>query len=271
MSKLIKSTLTKQSTSGEKKIQLRTVHALHRTEFSHEEPDRSEQRTQSGNNIHYKDQIQTLQQEREALDQLKESFQHEVNQWKADQKNQKQQLAEEADVRLNQAAEAGFNQGYEEGIEQGIKQYSEMINQAHVTVTRSKLDYHDKLNDSQSVMLDLAFAVAEKIIGQTFQQDDQAWLSLVKQAVTEVREQEEVKIYVHPTWYETTLKHKKELQGIALHTRELLVFPDESLNKYDCFIETPYGQVNASVDSQLRELKRVLVEKLKEGTSNEYS
>lgn len=269
LSKLIKSDYAKHPTSVEKTIKLRTVErpAL-REKLANEQ---SESEGLSKSELHYNKKLRAVQSENEKVASLKQEFQVEVDEWHSEKENEKKRIAEEAELMFNQSAEQGFNQGYQDGLEQGKQECSSFIAQAQDTVAQSKKDYHNKLNESTPVMLELAFTIARKIVGDTLTKDNSAWLTLVKEAVTEIREQEEVKIYIHPSWYETTLQQKKELQGIALHTRELLIFPDDSLNENDCLIETPYGQIDASVDSQLRELKRVLVEKLKEGAGHEYS
>lgn len=263
LSKLIKSDYAKHPTLGEKTIKLRTVERAIKSPANKD----SELKDQSQSEVQYKEQICAIQIEKEDLEQSKKEFQAEVDKWHSERETEKKRMEEEAELTFNQSAE----QGYQDGLEQGKQEYSSLIDRAKETVDQSKVDYHNKIAESSPVMLDLAFTIARKVIGDTFKTDDSAWLILVKEAVTEIREQEEVKIYIHPSWYETTLQQKKELQGIALHTRELLIFPDDSLTENDCLIETPYGQIDASVDSQLRELKRVLVEKLKEGDAHEYS
>jgi len=269
LSKLIKSNDLKHPKPVEKRIKLRTVELpVRRDELLSEQ---NEGLNQSQDSVQYKEQISTVHSEKEDLDRLKQAFQVELDEWHIEQEKEKQRTELEAELTFNQSAEEGYNKGYQEGLEQGKQKYTSLVDQAKETVELSKTDYHNKLTESTQVMLELAFTIARKIVGDALEKDDSAWLTLVKEAVTEIREQEEVKIYIHPSWYETTLQQKKELQGIALRTRELLIFPDDSLNENDCLIETPYGQIDASVDSQLRELKRVLVEKMKEGEKHEYS
>ncbi|WP_416150952.1 flagellar assembly protein FliH [Salipaludibacillus sp. HK11] len=271
MSRLIKSPYTNQPEFGNRTIKLRTIEkpARNETAATHED-GLGEIDEETRNAIQYKEHERMIESEKENIEYLKQEFQTEVEEWQAQLEEQKKQIEMEAEVRFNQAAEEGYNQGYQDGVTQVNQEYSNYINQAKETVENSKFDYHSKLSESAPVMLELAMTVAEKIIGDTLLEQDSAWLNLVKDAVTEVREHEEVKIYIHPAWYETTLQQKKELQAIALHTRELLIFPDESMNENDCIIETPFGQIDASVDSQLRELKRVLVEKLAEGVTDEH-
>ncbi|WP_280768983.1 flagellar assembly protein FliH [Salipaludibacillus daqingensis] len=263
MSKLIKSAYASHSSESEKTIKLRTVEQPMRLEDLAEVE--TESKDYSGVGVQYREREQAVHHEKEQLEKSKKVFQDEINEWKMEQDRKREEMEQEAEQRFNQAAEQGYNQGYHDGLDQGKQEYTSSIKLAKDTIAHSKVDYHNKLDESTPVMLELALKIAKKIVGDTLKSEEDAWLTLVKEAVTEIREQEEVKIYIHPSWYETTLQQKKELQSIALHTRELLIFPDDSLDDGGCIIETPYGQIDASVDSQLREMKRVLFEKLKEG------
>lgn len=51
---------------------------------------------------------------------------------------------------------------------------------------------------------------------------------------------------------------------IALFPKELdfYIYPDEELSEMDCIIESANGRIDASIDSQLEEIKNKLIELL---------
>ncbi|MCE7794606.1 flagellar assembly protein FliH [Salipaludibacillus sp. CUR1] len=267
MSKIIKSSSANGGKSG-KTIRIREI-----SPFIHEKRSVANNTTANQSaeqHFHYKEQLEIVSNEKDELERLKKELEIQKDEWHKAMHEEKNRIQEESENLYRQTAEEGFNQGYLEGAEKAKAEYESYISEARQVVLNAKEDYCRKLAESEPVMLNFAINLAEKIISHTVGNDEAAWGNFIKEAVTEVREQEEVKIYVHPEWYEATLQHKKELEGIALHTRELLIFPDSSLEKMGCVIETPYGQIDASVDSQLREMKRILFEKLKEGAANEH-
>ncbi|RKL68993.1 flagellar assembly protein FliH [Salipaludibacillus neizhouensis] len=269
LSKLIKSASTDQRVSNEKLIHLKSITPAFTHYDNGTDTNSSEMIESEGDYVHYNEQ-ELIQLEKNRLEQQKNDLEREKEDWLQEKKQQQILMDETADFKANQAAEEGYNQGYSDAIEQVKKEYSAHIKQAENTVTVAKDDYLKKIESSEPIMLDLAITIAKKVIGETLADNEKSWLELLKKAVLEVREQEEVKLYVHPKWFELTLFHKNELQEIALHSRELLIYPDEYLQENGCIIETPYGQMDVSLDSQLLEIKKSLFEKLREGNSGEY-
>lgn len=181
-----------------------------------------------------------------------------------------QLIQEEEEVRnrltdiQEEAKQAGFNEGFNQGLESGKAEYEGVIREAHDVVNLAKEDYFRTVEKAEPVILDLALAVAEKIVGDILLSDDNYWKKVIEAAIFEVKEQQEVRLYVHPDWYEKTLKHKDELENMLSQAEQLYIFPDVELTLTSCIVETPYGRIDASVDSQLAEIKKQLHEKLKE-------
>jgi flagellar assembly protein FliH len=268
LSRLIKSTYTRPPKAEGKTIRLREVKVpIKEKAFNPIDNSLSDDMTDT--EVH-DDEHQVLEREKQDLMRREEELINAKAEWEVYRKQQEESFEETKRIQLSQAEDEGFTKGYEAGISEGQKSIQKDVQEAKHIVQLAKQDYEQKLEEASGEILELAMKVAEKIVSQTLETTSSAWVSLVKEAITEVREQEEVKLYVAPAWYETTLSHKKELEGIALHTRELLIFPDDSLSTNGCVIETSFGQLEASVDSQLKEIKRLLSESLKKGDQHEH-
>lgn len=186
-----------------------------------------------------------------------EQFQQRIN--TETQANQKR-----AEEMFKKAEESGYNEGFQKGLQEGQKQYEAFIQEARDIVAASKNDYYQRLEEAEPVIVRLAMKVAGKIISANLNNDSEHWLAVVKDVINEIREQDQVKLYIHPNWYEVTLSHKEELSLLLPNCEQLYIYPDVHLEENGCVIETPYGRIDASVDSQLLEVKQALLEKLKE-------
>lgn len=164
-----------------------------------------------------------------------------------------------------QAKQEGYEEGFHQGKLEAFAQYESIIDEAQKIVDLSKQDYLNTIEKSEPVIIDLAMAVSKKIIGDTINENADAWNIVLKKVIEEVREHEEVKIYVHPNWYERTLAQKEELQNLLHQSQELYIYPSASQDEHICIVETPLGRLDASIDSQLEEVKIQLHEKLREG------
>ncbi|MFC0558606.1 flagellar assembly protein FliH [Halalkalibacter alkalisediminis] len=176
---------------------------------------------------------------------------------------------QQAHLKIEEARAEAMNQGYQEGLEhgqsEGFQSYSNLIQQARAIIAQSEQEYEKTLDSAEPVIVELATAVARRMIDVQLTENQEIWSSLLKQVMTEVREHENVRIYVHPDWFERTTHQKEELEQLLSHTENLFIYPDAGLMKNGCVIESKYGRIEATIDKQLEELKRQLLEKLKEG------
>ncbi|CAH0214360.1 Yop proteins translocation protein L [Peribacillus sp. Bi96] len=169
---------------------------------------------------------------------------------------------------IEQAQKEGYQQGVEDGIQKGYNKIAGDIAFAKEVVESAKKDYRQHIESSEIVILNLAVKVAEKIIGQQLDKDEGSFLSIVKKAIKEVRDHREVQVHIHPVQYQSILSHREELISIFPKDTELYIFPDDELEEDSCIIESETGKIDASVDSQLHEIKVKLTELL-EGDKDE--
>ncbi|WP_175444143.1 flagellar assembly protein FliH [Alkalicoccus daliensis] len=258
MSRLIKSSSINEAADNRKIIKVRSLQQKNSDVKS--EAAAADDRVYTDINEEEK-RIRELEEKQSLLQEKEAAFAV----WK---KEQEEFIKSEAENAYHSAAEEGFQKGYQDGIDEAQKQVDEYLRKASEIVDLSQLDYQKRIEEAEPVILELALKISEQIIGESLQSDNKKWVSLVKQAVNEVREQDPIKIYVHPYWYETTLNQQEELKEAAMHAAELTIYPDGQLSENGCVIDTPFGKVEATVDMQLAEIKRFLFEKLKEGESD---
>lgn len=168
---------------------------------------------------------------------------------------------------VNQAREEGYHAGWEQGELKGYSEYQEKLLQAEQMIRSAKTDYDAYLEASESTILDLAVRIAEKIVHQKVEDDQGFFVSLVKKAVREVKEFQDVEIHVNPENYEYLLSRKEELLAVFTHDTKLFIYPDSDLPAGSCRLESPYGRIDASIDTQLAEIKRRLTEWLESDQS----
>ncbi|WNF39036.1 flagellar assembly protein FliH [Bacillaceae bacterium IKA-2] len=207
------------------------------------------------------DKLQTAIEE---ADKIKRAASDEYDRFQAKMDEEISDSQQVAEKLYKQAQENGYNEGFQQGLQQGQKEYETLIQDAMNVVTASKNDYIQHLEEAEPIIVELALKVAEKIIADKVAEKSDNWISLVKEVINEVREQSHVKLYIHPNWYDSTLSHKEELRLLLPNCENLYIYPDVHLKENGCTIETPYGKIDASVDSQLTEIKHTLLEKLKE-------
>lgn len=159
------------------------------------------------------------------------------------------------------AKQEGYTDGFDLGKQDGFNEYKTLIDIAKETVKLSKKDYLKNVEQAEMTILHLGLKTAEKIMGFTLDLNPDAFLNLVKRVIKEVKDHQDVQIHVHPMYYDLLISQKEEIKVFFNNpTTELYIFPDDELNQTDCIIESSFGRIDASIDSQLQEMKTKLLQ-----------
>ncbi|MDR0121655.1 flagellar assembly protein FliH [Bacillus pumilus] len=181
----------------------------------------------------------------------------EINQRRADFEEERMQLIEEA-------KQAGYQDGFQKGEADAMSQYRSILDQANDIVSLAKQDYEEKIESSAEKIVELAFELAKRVWYSAEDTKDQ-FLALVKQVISEVREYDDISIYVDPEHYDHVMEYKDELIRILQKDTHLAIYSDEKAPKGTCYVETSFGKVEASVDTQMNQLKEKLLEVIDSG------
>lgn len=191
----------------------------------------------------------------EQAEQRRREVQQEIESEKQSWQTEKQSLTE-------QAYEEGFRAGQEQGHKAGYDDYMELIETAKETIECSKKEYEMNVQRSEKLMLDIAVKAAEKIISQKLEEDEQAFLGMVQQALKDMPEQKELQIHVHPVHYSLVVSQKEEIDAMFPIDTLCYIYPNEKLEEDGCYIETSQGRIEVGLDSQLQQLRKQLFELL---------
>ena len=161
---------------------------------------------------------------------------------------------------VDQAYQEGYMLGVEEGRQAGYHEFHHMIEEAKEIVNQSKIEFEHNVHRSEKVILDLAIKSAEKILGIVLEQEPERFLSMIKKGLKENRAHKEIQIHVNPGQYELVVRQKEELESLFPAEIQLYIYPNEELADNACYIETKQGRIDASIDSQLAEIRKQLFE-----------
>ena len=178
----------------------------------------------------------------------------------------KEKWQQEKTAYTREACEKGYEEGYQSGEVEGRAAYEELTSQAREAVQTARQEYEAIISSSEKTILALSMKVAAKIL-QTEFQNQEHYTDLVREVLTEVKDQERITVYSHPADYPFVVAKKAELKSLIAVESELYFSPDSTLNRNDCIVETPYGRLDAGLDSQLSTVKKRLLEVFRENNS----
>lgn len=173
----------------------------------------------------------------------------------------------QADSIREEAKAAGHEEGTAAGREEGIAQIREEEKErllaananAEKTMSDAKEASRAYLLQAEDEIAAIAMDIADKVLPQHFIDVPQIILPLIRKALLKVKDQPEVVIRVSPGDYDLVLLARSEFQTILEGSSAVLeVRSDEHLGAGDCILETPNGNVDARMATQLEIIRQAV-------------
>lgn len=187
--------------------------------------------------------------------------------------NQKKQELEQLTEQVRQDAQReGYQSGFDEGRQAG---YESGLNQAKIEMEQSLLETTKKVQEmlalgsqecrtmmieAEQEMIDLALEIARKIVATEIKERPETILAIAREALAKVKDQDEVTIRVSPDDFDQMLQARHDLQHQVGRDKPILVAADEAMPQGSCCVDTSCGSVDAKIDSQYENIKKVLME-----------
>ena len=202
-----------------------------------------------------------LQKQQQALDAKKQELE-EVQRQIDDLRSQATGIVEEAQKQADsirkEAIEKGYNEGYKEAQTAAATEAEEAQRKTEDAIMglKSATDtVYDQVSES---VLDLALFIAEQIIHIELDRNDQAFLGLVRETLTKVKNQNHIVLRVSKDEYERLFADPDSDIVTELKNSGIEIRQDLSLKSGDCIAETQFGTINAGIKTQLKRLSSVL-------------
>jgi flagellar assembly protein FliH len=165
---------------------------------------------------------------------------------------------QEAGTKIDLLRREAFVEGVAAGRQQAeeqIRPAMEGLAQALAELSRLKEVVRDQATED---LVHLAVSIAARVIHREVAIDPDALTGLVKAAFAKVQSREINRVRLHPA-LEGLVRKSLEQCGAP---KNLVLAADPGLKPGELFFETAQGILDASVETQLREIERGLIDKL---------
>lgn len=213
-----------------------------------------------------------LEEKKQQAEQIRKTAQIERDAIIAQAQSEAQQLLENAAQEAAQiklvAESEGKNIGYQEGYASGAEtvktEMETLVQEANEKAQRIISLAEDEIKTAvitaESKIVEIAMAVAHRVIPQHFIDVPQVVLPLIKAALEKVKDQKSIIVKVAPNDYELVLLAKNEFQMMLDSDEILTVVADQSIQSGGCIIESSSGNVDARLSTQLEAVKKAVQE-----------
>jgi flagellar assembly protein FliH len=164
----------------------------------------------------------------------------------------------EAARKLDQARREAYAEGLAAGRQQAEEQFRPAVQGLAETLNSLARLRESIREETIQDLVHLATSIAARVIHREVAVDPDALAGLIQAAFSKLQSREINRVRMHPT-LEALVRKLLEQAGAP---KNLVLMPDPSLKPAEVFFETSQGILDASVETQLREIERGLVDKL---------
>jgi flagellar assembly protein FliH len=159
-----------------------------------------------------------------------------------------------------EAYEKGFAQGEKDGLAFGQKRVDAMIHQfenvlAEIDRQRKELD-----RAYEGEMLQLALSISKKILQHELTLQEQTISATLLEAFQHVVDRRKVVVHLNPTDYQYLQTHPEGSPFALDEKAGVQVIEDASISRGGCFLETSFGEVDATIERQFDEIASLIWE-----------
>jgi len=159
-----------------------------------------------------------------------------------------------------EAYEKGFSQGEKDGLELGDKKAIKVVESIEKLLVEIDSMKKEIIEQSEGQILELIFAIAKKIVHHQAGSDEKTVRGTIINALLLATEKSKVILRVNPDNIDYIEKLKPEILTRFKELKSMMVTSDPSVTRGGCLLETPYGDVDAGIETQLEKICQCLDE-----------
>jgi flagellar assembly protein FliH len=160
--------------------------------------------------------------------------------------------------KLDQARREGYAEGLAAGRQQAEEQFRPAVQGLAETLDSLARLRENVREETLQDLVHLATSIAARVIHREVAVDPDALAGLIQAAFSKLQSREINRVRMHPT-LEGLVRKLLEQAGAP---KNLVLLPDANLKPAEVFFETSQGILDASVETQLREIERGLIDRL---------
>ncbi|MCR8642193.1 FliH/SctL family protein [Paenibacillus sp. N1-5-1-14] len=188
---------------------------------------------------------------------VKDQVREDIDTWWAERRADDEEL-------VNTAKADGYEQGYAEGITKAedeiLSRYETMLMEARAILDDAHKIKEQIIGESEPFLIELSSSIAEKVISRQLSIEPEWTLEMIRNVLARRQEKGVITLCVSPKHFAYINNAREELLMSIDSQAELQILPDSTVNDEGCVIRSSYGSVDARIDTQMKEIKSVLLQ-----------
>lgn len=145
----------------------------------------------------------------------------------------------------------GYEEGYNKGISEGQKEARKVVANFSGLITDAVKQREILYEDARRKILELVLQIARKVTFDAARIEPDITAEIIAGTIKKLTDKSKIKVKVHPDHLPHIEQQLDRFRGDSTAVKELVIEADSRVLCGGCFIETPTGDVDARIDSQL--------------------
>ena len=150
--------------------------------------------------------------------------------------------------------EKGFAQGEKDGFEVGQRRLEPMIRQFENILFELEQQRKDLYRVYEKEMLQLVLSIGKKLFHDGVSFHKEAIIATLQAAIQQVIDRKRIIIHLHPMDHQYLLNHPEGFPSLHEKGEGVQVIVDSSITRGGCLLETSFGEIDATIESQFNEI-----------------
>ncbi len=146
----------------------------------------------------------------------------------------------------------GFMNGEKAGIEAERKRLQTTFDTFDAAFTELGKLKEAIYADAEKGAVELALAIAEKVVSHEVSVNNNILLSVLKEALKKVIDPEKIKIRINKSDLQFINESGFRISELTDNVQEVILEGDDTISRGGCLIETGFGSIDARIDRQLQ-------------------
>ena len=164
------------------------------------------------------------------------------------------QSREKALLIEKESYEKGFAQGEKDGFEVGQRRLETVIRQFENILLEMERQRSDLCRTHEKEMLQLVLSISKKLLHDELPFHEEGIRATLQEAFQHVVDRKRVIVHLHPMDYQYLLNHPEGFPFLHEEEKGVKVIEDSTITRGGCFLETSFGEIDATLESQFDEI-----------------
>jgi len=181
-----------------------------------------------------------------------------------DARRQAEQTTADADAAASavreDARKEGFDEGRQAGYDEGLEDAHRLAEQLQRVLDKAIEKRTAIIEESETQIIELVLMIARKVVKVISENQKNVVVNNVIQALRKLKSRGEVLVRVNLEDVELASDRIKDFIRMVENVRAVTVVEDSTVDRGGCVIETDFGEIDARISSQLKEIEDRILE-----------